>query len=266
MQSKVTHCNTRSWLVSEFAARKRQNAAYSLRAFARHLGLSPSAASEILAGTRPLAPKTAERVVNQLCLSGEQRTELLALAASECRARRKRAPISSALPEYLVLEADRFAVIAEARHYAILGLMKTDDFRSDPKWIAARLNLSLGEVLDALERLERVELIERQPEKGWLRRVARVATSNDFPSSALRQSHRETLEDTITALETVDVQLRDITSVTVALDPQRLNEAKDMLRAMRRHFLETMESGAKTEVFNLNIQLVPVTAIRKENL
>ena len=55
------------------------------------------------------------------------------------------------------------------------------------------------------------------------------------------------------------MELRDFTSMTMAIDPEKLTEAKKKIREFRRGLSEFLEAGKKEEVYRLNIQLVPVT-------
>jgi len=50
--SKNSIRDYRVWLVDEFSQRKQKNTAYSLRAFARDLGISATCLSEVLAKKR----------------------------------------------------------------------------------------------------------------------------------------------------------------------------------------------------------------------
>ncbi|MGZ3740999.1 MAG: DUF4423 domain-containing protein, partial [Bdellovibrionota bacterium] len=61
------------------------------------------------------------------------------------------------------------------------------------------------------------------------------------------------------AIEAVPTEERDITSMTMAIDPRRLPLAKTLIRKFRFRLADLLETGDRTEVYNLNVQLVPVT-------
>ena len=63
----------------------------------------------------------------------------------------------------------------------------------------------------------------------------------------------------IDSIDNVEMELRDITSMTMTFQMSKMNEAKSLIRDFRRSFTELMEEGKKEEVYNLNIQLVPIT-------
>ena len=155
---------------------------------------------------------------------------------------------------------DQFEAIADPVHFSILSLLETKGFSGLPKDIAAQLNLDIVEARAAAERLVRLGLL-RFDARGRLRlaKSPGLTTSHDVRSAALRRAHRKVLEESIAALEDVPVELRDITSITMAIDPAKLPEAKERLRELRRSLSDFLETGNRTEVYRLNVQLVPVT-------
>lgn len=118
------------------------------------------------------------------------------------------------------------------------------------------------EVRSAIERLRRVGALLDDGSNG-LKVSDAFETTSDIPSAALRRSHRQTLEQAIESLEEVRIELRDITSITMAIDPARIGEAKTAIRRFRRDMAALLEDGRRTEVYNLNVQLVPVTRWRE---
>jgi uncharacterized protein (TIGR02147 family) len=160
------------------------------------------------------------------------------------------------------LSREVFDAIAEPHHYYILTLMQTAGFRSDPEWIADRLGLPLSKTREALERLIRIGLL-RRGRGGVLFGITDGLTTSDLPSAALRASHAQTLREAIEVLETVPRELRTITSSTVALDPAKLPQAVKLIRNFRRGLCELLQDGERLEVYNLNVQLVPVTKFTK---
>jgi hypothetical protein len=93
-------------------------------------------------------------------------------------------------------------------------------------------------------------------------------TTQDIESAALKRSHAQSLEQVIEALNVVPAQLREINSTTMAISLRRLPEAKKLIRQFQRKlcaFLECNDdaSEAREEVYNLNVQLVPVSKLPK---
>lgn len=231
-----------------FIEKRTRNPNYSMRSFARKLGVASGPLSEIIYRKRPLTSKMAARIAQNLDLTSEEQVAFLPVSASP----------NKVVPKFQVIDSDAFAVIADWYHYAILSLLKTDDFKSDPHWIAKRLAINPTEAKMALERLRKLKLIKKVGGR-FVREEPHFTTSMDVPSVALRLSHKQALEQCLDALEEVPVDQREISSITLALDPSRLPEAKMLLKKFRRKFLSVMESGPKKEVYNLELCLIPLT-------
>jgi uncharacterized protein (TIGR02147 family) len=247
----------RHWLEAEYLRRKQKNPAYSLRSFSRLLDLPSGRVSQLLSAKRNLTPALAKKIALRLSYDPARTSEFLAAVEGS---RRKEMPPPSGT--YAPLDMDQFQTIADPLHFAILSLLETKDFQGTLKEVAQRLGVSPVEARAALDRLERLGLAHTSP----LIRLAKspgLTTSHDVQSAALRLAHKKVLEETAAALEEVAVEIRDITSITMAIDPAKLPQAKQKLREFRRALSEFLETGAQTEVYRLNIQLVPVSK-RKE--
>lgn len=235
-----------------------RNPSYSLRAFARRLAISPSALSEIMAGKRRISRKIADRLTEKLCLEPRQRQAILTLFRAGGAAAGTEAGAAGGV-EYELLDADKFAAIADWYHFGILSLMETKDFQSDPQWIAARLNIRLRESVAALERLERLGLIKKSRGKYGLTK-GRLTSSDGVRNLSLQRAHAANLALAQTSLAEDPVETRDFCATTMAIDPDKIPEAKQMIREFSDRlasFLET--SGKQTEVYKLCLQLFPLS-------
>jgi uncharacterized protein (TIGR02147 family) len=52
-----------------------------------------------------------------------------------------------------------------------------------------------------------------------------------------------------------------VTSITFSINRKNIPEAKKMIRTFRRKMATLMAKGHKTDVYNLNVQLFPVTKV-----
>lgn len=164
------------------------------------------------------------------------------------------------------IHLDDFHVIADWHHFAILSLMKTKDFKNNPTWIAKRLGISTLEAKAALLRLERLSLIKKHKKTNRLAPTHdRLKTPDGIASKALKKSHRQNIEQALTAIDHISLDSRDITSSTIATSPKKIKKAKEMIREFRRNLSQFLETGEKTEVFNINIQFYPLTKIQAKN-
>lgn len=72
----------RDLLRAEFEARSARNPRYSLRAFARSLGVSPATVCETLSGRHVPSLKTAEKIANAMPWPEPQRRSFVELVAA----------------------------------------------------------------------------------------------------------------------------------------------------------------------------------------
>lgn len=265
----LEHRDYRTYLKSELERRVSSNSRYSLRAFARDLKMSPQMLSFVLNKKKSISPEAGVGIANQLNLDPEEAShflDLVMLAHSRSSSQIKKLiefrieqRIASHNSGFKTLDIEVFKAIADWHHYAILELTLTDGFKSDPKWIAARLGMSPFEVTQAIERLERLELLEKDS-TGRIRKTdVNITASYNVPSAALRKLAKGMLERAIDSLETQSVDERDITNITMAIDPALLPEAKKMIAEFRRKLCAFLEQGDQTEVYTFSPALFKIT-------
>ncbi len=257
-------------LRSEYEHRRRNNPAYSLRSFARDLYLSPSRLSEVLNGKGHLSPSTLIEVGGRL---GIPKNEVLALqAALAYKSSPEDSPIKVSARNYLEsyeyqrkfsqLTDETYRILADWHHFAILSALELETYDGTIAYLARVLCLEEKMVTEALERMANHNMVIVKDGK-YSATGEVFSTTNDIGSEALRESHRQNFKLASEALDDVDILLRDITSATIAIDIDRLPEAKKMIKEFRRNLSHFLESGKKHAVYNFNIQLHPISEIEK---
>lgn len=241
----------RRWLEREYLERRSRNRLYSIRSFARQLGVSKTSLAEVLAGKRDLSKKNALTVAAKLNLSPAEQTALL---DSVRRARGREV----AHPEHR-LSDDVFRAIADWYHYGILNLAKLPSHEARPEWLAERLGIPVSDVVAALERLVRLEFVEIQDNK-LIRKVGSLDTIADVPSAAVRRHHAQTLRLAETSLERDSVETREFGVITCAIDASKIALAKERIRAFRRKLAVELESSSPDRVYTLSMQFFPVAS------
>lgn len=261
----------RSVLSRELEVRALKNPAYSLRAFARDLGMPASKVSEVLSGKRGMSLPTAKLVLKNLSLSPEERDLFVAsLESTHARSKKSRDRATQNLlslkkqssgPE---LDLSTFKVLSEWWHFAILELSETKNFDSDSRAIAQRLGLPRETIQDAIKRLIKLGLLE-------FRRGKLVQTKKDLivqggtPSQAVRQFHTQVIKQAIDSLEKVSLEEREIASLIFALDQASLPRARAILKRFRRFFASRLQkSESKNRLYCLNLNFFPLDKIKNE--
>lgn len=242
----------RSRLQEELLNRCRRNPKYSLRSFAKSLGMSPSVVSELLNGKRKLTLKSIERIGLALGLS---------VAEIESFQKNQSDASGEARPSYGQITLDQYALISDWYHYAILELIKVPKAKHDARAIAGSLGITVSEVNLAIERLIRLELIHWEDDRlvddsgGYSTNI-----SGSLTSSASKQLQKQILEQSAEALMTLPIEIRNHTSMTMAIDQRHLPEAVKKIAEFRRELCQYLNSfGEPTDVYQLSISLFPVT-------
>jgi uncharacterized protein (TIGR02147 family) len=261
METPTQTPDVRLFLQAELVRRCQANPKYSLRAFARLLGLESSALSKILNGKRAVSPATLKRIARQLALTPAELQSYQATLA-ETRGRQKKSPLHThAAPDYRQVTLDHFQIISDWYHFAILELIAVKDFQPKLAWIARSLGISLAEAQAAVERLQRLEYLEITPQGKWIDRAGEVTNiRTDFTATAMRRFQHQILAKAITALEETPIAARDHTGMTMAIDSSLLPEAREKITRFRRELCAFLQSGRKkNSVYQLGIALYPLT-------
>lgn len=261
MDYEKSYCHNK--LKDELYQRQKSNHGYSQRAFARDLKVHPATMALILKGQRPVPKKNIDFIVNYLELTPTEEAIFKETAISKKNKEADGFTSDEYLNRYIVDES-HYKVIAEWEHYAVLTLLETDDFSANKQNISKRLNLPRARVEAVVKNLLLAELIKENDEiytltKGPLR------TTEDIESKALRVSHKETLDMGKQKIDDCDVLSRDFSSITVAVNPENIKEAKKLIRSFRKKLASVLKVGKKTEVYQIAIQLFPLTDNNQEN-
>jgi uncharacterized protein (TIGR02147 family) len=242
-------------LKTEFEGRCRKNPKYSLRAFAKFLALDAPTLSKILNDKKRPGKKLAQRLVDKIALSPSHQRDVL----------KDYVDLSTLEPSpqsnFRVLKDDEFQTISNWYYYAILECLELKDFEAKPEWISKRLGISLNETKIALERLQRLGLLEKVGNTWQDQTGGKTTTLSQQLTSSARQEHqRQILQKAIESLETVGPDQRDQTSMTCAVSLDDLPKAKDLIKEFRRKLSKFVnEAEKKDEVYHLSISFYPVT-------
>jgi uncharacterized protein (TIGR02147 family) len=250
------------FLHAELAERTKKNPRYSLRQFANFLKISAPQLSQILSGKRRLTRNQLIKIANRLELSRNRLANLLQLVVND---ELKTRILDSKPSKFETIPESTFAHISDWIYYAVLSLSEVNDNQSSPAWVAQRLGITIEQAVNALARLSELGLITI--ENNQLRQcVLPITTTTDIPSAVIVKRHEQVLNLAIEKLHSVAPEMRDFSSITMAVDPEKLPLAKTLIEDARRRICEELESGLRTEVFTLNIQLFPLTKLEKARL
>jgi len=252
--------NYRDILKRVFASRAARNGSYSLRAFARDIGLSPASLSLVLNQEQGLSRVSAQRIGERLGLSEGERELLCDLVESEhARGRKQRELAQIRLRKHDIagttLQLEVFQVMSDWYHFAILELTMVQGFESSAKWIGQALGIGEKVAALAIERLLKLEMLEEVD--GILRQTTGfLATPSGIPSDALKKFHQQILRKAEEALYCQSVDERDFAAVVFPLRSADLPWAKQRLKEFRREIMARLEAAPdKDQIYCFSTQL-----------
>lgn len=237
-------------LQEELDRRKAKNPAYSLRAYARHLGLSPAQLSQILSGKRSITLKSYRQIAEILKFSPLESLQFL----EELGGPRTQVAITD-----LQVSDDQFRFISDWWHIGILTLAQIKKSRKDPAWIAKRLGISMWQAKESTQRLERMGLIDTGDQLRRSSQTIRVGSA--IPSQAIQKSHTQIMQLASDKLPVVPMEERHYSSVTMAVDPVNIPKAKKLIQEFQNRLESLCEKGETKEVYTFACQLFPMTEI-----
>lgn len=239
-------------LLKYLTERQRKNSSYSLRAFARHLGTSPGQLSSLMSGKKNLTPNQAVKFIERLELGEFESIQLLKGLHPKLQ------NLGSENSETRQLTEDEFRLISDWYHLAILSLSHLKDNQASPKWIAEKIGIDISIARDAVLRLTRLGVLSVKD--GRLEQTTKpLTTTKDIPSAAIRKYHKQNLEIAALKLESIPPAEREFSTITMAIQPNRLRIAKKMINEFKLKLCDELESKSATEVYTLAIQLFPIT-------
>lgn len=215
----------------------------------------------MLNGKRPITNDMKVRIGLALGLEPQKIDQMRSQPDRRKKTKSDQIPKSAEIQQ---LTLDTFSIISDWYHYAILELIKVRGFQPDHAWIAKALGITRSEVNIAVERLSRVGLLDTNT-KEWRDLSENGKATNidsQLTSAGSRKLQKQILEKSIAALQTLPLDVRNHTSITVAVNPEDIPIAKEKIKEFRRDLADFFESNAKPrEVYHVSISLYPITNV-----
>lgn len=259
-------------LVEELETRKQINSSYSLRAFARDLGLAAPRLSQVLNRKQGFSVDAAETIANRLRLDEETRKWFCSsVGANHARSATERKQFESKMKGFKVaakqaseMQVEFFKVISDWYHFAILEMTYLSDFKNDPNWMASVLGVTELEVTEAIQRMLDLELLENKDGK-LIDCFRYLETQNEIPSLSLKKFHSQLMKKGMEAMYRQEPANREYASNIFAIEKSRLPEFKETIKDFKRKFDYSASQGEeKDAVYCLSLQFYELTDRQEE--
>lgn len=231
----------REGLKREFDRRKAANKKYSLRAFAKSIDLPPSRLSEFLNKKRFPSQVHLEKI-NQ-ALGASWNLQLTSINHIENKT---------------TFSEEQLEVITNWLYPAILTYLKEKRSGYNTDQLADFFFTSSQNMQNVLNSLQELKLIQKK-ENLYYWQPGPERSTDQISNNALRKFHQKNLDIAKEKIESVPLEERDFSSTIMTIDPSKIDFAKKEIKSFRRKLCTILESGNKTQVYSLNIQLFPLS-------
>lgn len=251
-------------LLTAMRQRIERNPRYSLRAFARDLGISPSRISEILHDKQGISATAALKIASKLALSKVEQERFSHLAAylySRSQSAKKIALSflqqnqGSHGNELKRIKEDALEYVSHWYHLAIYELAHLDNYKFNADNIARTLAISKLEAQQALERMLRLKILEKEGQK-FIPVNRSLIVPGGTPSDIIKKSHIQFIDKAKDALYLQPLEDREFISVIFCTNREQLLTLKSMMQTFAEDLLKSANTSPKKEhVFAYCMQL-----------
>lgn len=263
-----TYSEPHLYLRDVLAYKQKRNPLFSIRAWSKQMGFQcHTSLLFFLKGQRPIRPEHVEKINRGLRLEGDEEKYLrLLIQARNVRSEKDKLDYEVQLkmltpsPTETLLDIEKFKLVADWLHMAILEMTKLKDFKGESAWIAARLKFSAPEsrVTEALNRLLQLKLLHWHNGK-LVKTNDRLTTPKDRASECIREHHRQVLTNAISAIETQNISERVYNACTMTIDINKIDEAKKLILKFRDEMAKLLEKNEGDETYQFSLQLFKLT-------
>lgn len=245
---KNTGKSTLSSLLNwHFSRKQEKNKTYSLRAFARDLGIPASNLSDVFKNKRGLSNDSLKRVCEKLRLT-ESEKEILLNSKSQLKTK-----------FFDEIESDQFEMISNPKYLAILCLTHIISPFKVSKENAQRLNLELNEFKKSVDKLVKANMLKCENDEYY-------STGNFFvnpketKSIAVQDFHHKILTQAQEAITSQPIDAREFNMIVFPTDTETVQKMKEKIRIFRNEFenefgLYDTKKNKPNAIYGLGLQL-----------
>lgn len=233
-----------------------------MRSFAKYLEIDPGDLSRIMTGKITIGSRLASKLADRLELDNKEKALFVASATHE-QANKELSNLNLTNIQQRValdptlLDSSEFSMVSDIEHYAVLEMTYLKDFSSDPKWIAKKLGISTLEAKLVIARLLASGLLIEVDGK-LVKNKKTLHTPLHTTGPALKRHFEQVLKRASTSLLEDPVATRNMSGMTIPIDPTKVAEAKTLIADFSQQLCEFLSAGDKTRVYQLAVCLFPL--------
>ncbi|MDA8792492.1 DUF4423 domain-containing protein [Bacteriovoracaceae bacterium] len=245
--------------------KQERNSRYSLRSFARFLGLDPGSVSRILSQEKIPTLNIALKLTKNLDLNYEGEKQFFH-SVLEANIEQRRYDEVELLYNYLnnfrrvrEVTVKEFETCSTWMHEAVFVLLKKNSYRKNIELIQKDLDIPYGILHQVIRDLVKVGFVKE--EGGTLSRISEDLSFNSIPKDHVNniKKRNDLLDHSERALFNDDIAIRNHSYMTFNMDPNKSNELQEVFE----EFFEEIESkhsdDKSDELYEFNLGFVPLS-------
>lgn len=263
--------------IADLVRHKRETGGFSYRVFCRKSGFkSPVYLKWVIDRVRPISLKSAHKFAEGLSLDKRETQYFIMMVnykeASDAQTKQYYYEQMLAWQKHRggALTKDAYEYLSHWYYVAIRELVASSDFNGDLNWLRDRLgsDLTLWEIRNGLETLERLNLIRRDLKGRWQTAAKDLHTESEVRSVAAYNYHTEMLEAAGRTLTKLKPEKRDYQSLVAMLDNETFVRMKAKIEDFQKNLVKYLQQREQTrgktrhdrELYAFNMQLFPLCA------
>jgi uncharacterized protein (TIGR02147 family) len=267
--SIVGYTDYRKFLKDAYEDLKLKKHFFSYRYFAQKAGLSsPGLLKMVIASQRNLTPKTMEQFIKGFGLKGSEAQYFRTLVVynqakkdadrvkhfTKLRKLMERRKVNSlSLQQYDFFSNWYIPVIRE--------IINCDDFKNDSEKISEYMyhEVSPQQVEEAIKVLLNLALVGQDKRGNLASKPGHLKTDDSISHLGLKNYHRGQLDQAKKSIERTEPQRREIQALTIGIDPEKIEQAKEKILEFMDDMRDMLHSGSNKQVYQLNVQFFNLT-------
>lgn len=250
-----------------YEEKKRDNSFMSYRYLGAKLGLDPGFLLKVMQGKLHLADKSIPPLCSYFKFT-DRESEYFSVLVNYNKA--KTHSEVKLYFEKLIATRDSKARPVQESHYAfyqkwyhsaIHALLSIYEFRGKFQELGSLLTPSIttAEAKDSIRLLSRLKMVKKGSDGVYRPTDAFLTSGEKWQSAAIHDFQKESILLSAQALDRHSKEERDISTVTITLHDTELAEVRNRIRQLRQSILAIDNDTKPNRVYQLNIQLFPVT-------
>lgn len=268
IKNEINIYDTSLYLKNIFIDHLQNDAKYSVRTFARDLGVSPAYISQVLSYKRKISIEMGLKIRDRNFLDQNQCNVLIKLIELEhCKNSELkeviRRQISDSLSEKIkkkYISYKNFSLISEWYNFAIIELLKTNHKPKSIEDIAKKFNISSAEALHSVETLLMLGYIKKDglsftPDLGYYE-------TGGVPSKTIRRCHKQLIKKGMNAIDEQTFSNRIIMARTIAFRKSDLSKVNEIIDRFYSEISELSVEGEFDSVYQVNTQFFQLDHVK----